>query len=144
MSAQVVKGKPDVRCSKMETSCWQEGGPTSINDPVTATWVGVRIKKHGNIPFMGGRHYPVVSSVPTILRPWVQIPSTPSTLFSICIEIVTRKERKINKKRPGLAHFFLKKVMLTPIQAERPRYPVNVVYKWPIKSESSLSLTLRP
>ena len=28
------------------------------------------------------------------VRPRVQIPSTPSTLFSICIEIVTSKERK--------------------------------------------------
>ena len=55
------------------------------------------------------KHSSVVSSAPTILRPWVQILSTPSTLFSICIVIVTRKRTKINKKRPGLAHFFLKK-----------------------------------
>ena len=41
-----------------------------------------------------GRHSSVVSSAPTILRPRVRIPSTPSMLFSICIEIVTRKERK--------------------------------------------------
>ena len=38
----------------------------------------------------GGRHIYVVSSAPTILRPRVQISSTPSTLFSI-IEIVSRK-----------------------------------------------------
>ena len=38
------------------------------------------------------RHSSVVSSAPTILRPRVQIPSTPSMLFSICvIEIVLRK-----------------------------------------------------
>ena len=50
-----------------------------------------------------GRHSSVVSSAPTILRPQVRIPSTPSKLFSICIiEIVI--ETKINKKRPGLAH----------------------------------------
>ena len=43
----------------------------------------------------GGRHSSMVLSAPTILRPWVRIPSTPSMLFSICIiEIVTRKERK--------------------------------------------------
>ena len=43
----------------------------------------------------GGRHSSMVSSVPTILRPWVQIPSTPSTPFSICIiEIVMRKGGK--------------------------------------------------
>ena len=40
----------------------------------------------------GGRHSSVVSSAPTILRPRVRIPSTPSMLFSICIiEIVSRK-----------------------------------------------------
>ena len=60
---------------------------------------------------LGGRHISVVSSAPTILRPRVRIPSTPSTLFSICIEIVSRKERKQTKKRPGLARFFLKKSM---------------------------------
>ena len=57
-------------------------------------------------PSMGGRHSSVVSSAPTILRPWVRIPCTPFTLFSICIiEIAMRKITKINKKRPGLAHF---------------------------------------
>ena len=35
--------------------------------------------------FWGGRHSSVVSSAPTILRPQVRIPSTPSLLFSICI-----------------------------------------------------------
>ena len=32
-----------------------------------------------------GRHSSVALSAPTILRPRVQIPSTPTTLFSICI-----------------------------------------------------------
>ena len=55
---------------------------------------------------LGGRHSSVVSSAPTILRLRVQIPSTPSMLFLICIiEIVTRKERKWNQKRPELAQF---------------------------------------
>ena len=37
-------------------------------------------------------HSSVVSSAPTILRPRVRIPSTPTMLFSICIkEIVSRK-----------------------------------------------------
>ena len=45
--------------------------------------------------FWGGCNSSVVSSAPTILWPRVQIPSTSSMLFSICIfEIVTRKERK--------------------------------------------------
>ena len=34
-----------------------------------------------NISIMGGRHSSVVLSAPTILRPWVRIPSTPSPLF---------------------------------------------------------------
>ena len=56
---------------------------------------------------MDGRHSTVVSSLPTILRPRVRIPCTEFKLFSICIiEIVMRKGRKINKKRPGLANFF--------------------------------------
>ena len=43
----------------------------------------------------GGCHSSVVLSAPTILQPQVQIPSTPSMLFSICIiEIVMRKEQK--------------------------------------------------
>ena len=45
-----------------------------------------------------GRISSVVSSAPTILRPWVQIPSTPSMLLSICIVMLidfgTRKGRK--------------------------------------------------
>ena len=55
------------------------------------------ITLHPNQPkykFWGGRHSSMVSSAPTILWPQVQIPSTPSTLFSICIEIVMRKEQK--------------------------------------------------
>ena len=43
---------------------------------------------------LAGRHSSVVSSAPTILWPRVRILSTPSMLFSICVEIVTRKERK--------------------------------------------------
>ena len=54
--------------------------------------------------YRGGSHSSVVLSAPTILRPQARIPSTPSMLFSICIEIITRKEQK-NKKRPGLALF---------------------------------------
>ena len=41
---------------------------------------------------VGGRHSSVVLSAPTILQPRIRIPSTPSMLFSICIEIVMRKE----------------------------------------------------
>ena len=53
-----------------------------------STWQN---KCNGNILLWGGRHSSVVSSTPTILWPQVRIPSTPSMLFSICIEIVMRK-----------------------------------------------------
>ena len=70
---------------------------------------GVRIKSPHLPTALGGRHRSVVSSAPTILQPRVRIPSSPSTLFFSklyylnCIEKIT----KINKKRPGLAHFSL-------------------------------------
>ena len=45
----------------------------------------------------------MVFSAPTILRPWVRIPSRPSTLFSIyIIEIATRKKQK----EAGIGQFF--------------------------------------
>ena len=50
------------------------------------------IQTIGTDSIVGGRHSSVVSSAPTILRPRVQIPSTSSMLFSICVEIVTGKE----------------------------------------------------
>ena len=52
----------------------------------------ILVTTNKNIYLQGGRHSSVVLSAPTILRPQVQIPSTPSMLFSICIiEIVLRK-----------------------------------------------------
>ena len=56
------------------------------------------------------RHSSMVSSAPTILQPRVRIPSTPSTLFSICIEIV-RKERKLTERGRDWP-IFLKKIKL--------------------------------
>ena len=51
-----------------------------------------RERQFGKEKERGGCHSCVVSSGPTILRPRVQIPSTPSALFSISIiEIVSRK-----------------------------------------------------
>ena len=47
---------------------------------------------------VGSRHSSVVSSVPTIMWPRVQIPRTPSMLFLICIiDIVMRNERKSSR-----------------------------------------------
>ena len=53
------------------------------------------------------RHSSVDSSAPTILPPRVQVPSTPSMLFHLqyLCYIFHGKRMKLNKKRPGLAHF---------------------------------------
>ena len=59
------------------------------------------------------RHCSVVSSAPTILRPWVRIPSTPSTyaFFSLncwnwnCI-CWNEKRMKINEKEAGIGRYF--------------------------------------
>ena len=50
----------------------------------------------------------MVSSAPTILPSRVRIPSTPSMLFSNCIEIVMRKEQKSTKRERDWP-IFLKK-----------------------------------
>ena len=58
---------------------------------------------------ISGRHSSVVLSVPTILRPRVRIPSSPSMLFFNLYRwncIWNEKRTKINKKRPGLAHIW--------------------------------------
>ena len=62
--------------------------------------------RHKHFTMEGDRHSSVVSSTPTILWPRVRIPSTPSTLFSICI-IVSRKWR--NKQKETRIGPFLKK-----------------------------------
>ena len=62
--------------------------------------------------YQGCRHSSVDSSAPSILPPWVRVPSTPSMLFFNVYSsnfifvnwIRMRKEWKC-KKRPGLAHF---------------------------------------
>ena len=77
---------------------------------------------------LGSRHSSVVSSAPTILRPWVRIPSTPSMLFSICITYwnCNEKRTKINKKRPGLAH--LKKSVMVVARKARKWFGMMMVW----------------
>ena len=53
----------------------------------------------------GCHHSSVDSCAPSILPPWVRVPSTPSTLLSIYIWIASCGKDKKNKMRPGLAHF---------------------------------------
>ena len=64
----------------------------------------------------GGRHSSLVSSVLTILRPQVRIPYKLSMLFSISNWIVMWKGRNLTKNRPGLAHIFRKKTLITGIR----------------------------
>ena len=49
---------------------------------------------------------------PTILQPWVWVPSTPSMLYHLQY-ICHVKRTKINKKRPGLAHLKTKQNLLS-------------------------------
>ena len=56
----------------------------------------------------------MVLSAPTILRPQVQISSTPSMLFSIC----NVKRTKINEKEAGIGPYFKKKVLPAPMMVE--------------------------
>ena len=69
------------------------------------------IRKQNNKEKVGCRHSSVDSCAPSILSPWVQLQSTPSTLLSFVVKFVQylclrcEKRTKINKKRPGLVHF---------------------------------------
>jgi len=47
----------------------------------------------------------MVSSVPTILRPRVRIPSTPFTLFSICIIEIVMKNNENKQKEAMIGPF---------------------------------------
>ena len=53
-----------------------------------------------NYPTLGGRRSSVDSSAPSILPPWVPIPSTPSTLLSIQIQVV-KYWKDTNKQKNG-------------------------------------------
>ena len=74
---------------------------------------------------------------PTILQPWVWVPSTPSMLYHLQY-ICHVKRTKINKKRPGLAHlkerwlyrFRIKLVVLSHL------FPPRLEQTW--KSEKNI------
>ena len=53
-----------------------------------------------------GRHSSVVSSVPTILRPRVWVPSTPSTLFQFVLLKLYRENNENKQKEAGIGPFF--------------------------------------
>ena len=89
-----------VFCYKLKTVWWRPtvgwGKSLSISFTIQLL-VGFTCKngffKKGFLP--GSCHSSVVLSAPTILQPWVPIPSTPSMLFSICmIEKLIRKGQK--------------------------------------------------
>ena len=56
----------------------------------------------------GSRHSSVDSSLPTILRPWVRFPSTPSTLFQfVLLKLLLRLEKNENKQKgAGIGRYF--------------------------------------
>ena len=57
-----------------------------------------------------GRNSSVVSSAPSILRPRIRIPSTPSMLYPIYIIVIWIESNcEKDEKSPGLAHFLKKK-----------------------------------
>ena len=62
--------------------------------------------RHFWVDSLGGRHSSVVSSAPTILRP----KHTGYTFFNLYYWNCIKKITKINKKRPGLVHFFKKNI----------------------------------
>ena len=53
-----------------------------------------------------GRHSSVVSSAPTILRLWVRIPSTPSTLFQFVLLRLQHEKDENKQKEAGIGPFF--------------------------------------
>ena len=80
---------------------------SSISNCALSATIGWRTLKEERIYETCQNASNMASSAPTIPR--VQFPSTPSMLFSICIEIVTRKERKIKQKRGRDWPIFIKK-----------------------------------
>ena len=73
--------------------------------PHTLIKLNTRIKRE---IFLGGRHSSVVSSVPTILRPRVRIPSTPSTLFQFVLLKLYRENNENKQKEAGIDPFLKK------------------------------------
>ena len=76
----------------------------------------IELRKVDNKKVAGCCHSSVDLSAPSILLPRVRLPGTPSLLLSFTVKFVLYLSlqcvgrRKIKKKRPGLAHFFYKKV----------------------------------
>ena len=87
------------------------------------------------------------SSAPSILPPWVQLPSMPSMLFSIIVKFVLylsmRCERrtKINKKEAGFGPFF-KKHLQIPNRYTKSFIVKDPDYLSPTVHSPSLSQTL--
>ena len=61
-------------------------------------WTKISIRR-------GGRHSSVDSSTPTILPPRVRVPSTPSMLLSIYVDLCHVEKTKINKKGARIGPF---------------------------------------
>ena len=57
-------------------------------------------------------HSSVDYSAPSMLTPQVRVPSTPSMLLSIYIDLCHVEKTKINKQRPGVANIFFSKMLV--------------------------------
>ena len=79
---------------------------SSASASSTRSWWLVFWKDWNELIKQNGKNS-VDSSAPSIMPPWVRVPSTPSTLYhfksNLCY-ICLVKRTKISKKRPGLAH----------------------------------------
>ena len=79
-----------------------EGATYTLNETLTGTKKGL---------LLGCRHSLVDSSAPTILLPWVRVPSTPSTLLSFLVFVVYLPcENNENKQKDvGFGQFLKRK-----------------------------------
>ena len=83
-------------------------------------------------------HSSVDSSAPTILPPRVRVPSTPSMLLSFIVKFVlylSCEKNEINKKRPGLAHFFIKKY---DHRVMNKKYTTPLPYSWDVEQQKDI------
>ena len=69
--------------------------------------------------------------MPSILPPWVLVPSTPSMLLPIYIDLYRVKKTKLNRKEAGIVPFFQNKIRLKLFTLRehliglKPRYVVG-------------------
>ena len=80
----------------------------------------------------GGRHSSMVASAPTILRPGFVFQAHHLHFFNLYYWNCNEKRTKINKKRPGLAHFLKKTIGITSCSCWIFRLPIPICLNWSI------------